>query len=69
MRYYYLLFSIVFFIGSIRVYYFKKYEFRYYQDLYLGDYAYIVSIFFLLISIYAFLIFIEYKKKDKEKKD
>jgi len=61
--YYYLLASILFFVGAIRVFILKKFEFRYYESLDLGQYVYLVSIFFLIIGIYFFQL---YKKEDKK---
>ena len=42
-----LLCGIVFIIGSIRIYMTKKFTFHFYDPLYLGDYAIIVSLVFL----------------------
>lgn len=62
-RYYYLLASILFFIGAIRVFMLKRFEFKYYEPLKLGEYTYLVSILFLIIGIYFFQL---YKNKDKK---
>ena len=60
-----LLCGIVFIAGSIRVYMTKKFTFHYYEPLYLGDYAIIVSmVFFIvgLLSLYNFLSMVNNKK-------
>lgn len=67
-RFIYLLGGITFILGSFRVYNLRIYEFKYYPPLDLGEYYWIVSFLFALISIYFFYIFIQYKHINNKNK-
>jgi len=49
---FYLISSVIFIIGAVRIYIIKKFEFRYYNALELGEFSTLISILFLLLGIY-----------------
>jgi len=62
-KYYYLLGSIIFFIGSYRVIIYKKYEFIYYNSLNLDNWSYPIGVIFFIIGIYFFSLFLKTNKE------
>jgi len=64
-KYLYMIGAVIFLVGSLRIFILKKFEFRYYSALELGNYLYILSMIFsqydfFILAIYFFYL---YKKQ------